>query len=458
MQIKIPFLAEGVESGTVVSILIKEGAQVKKDQTVLELETNKATAPIPSPEAGVVTKILVKEGQEVSIGQAVITLSEIGAGKGVRQKEKSIKPPEPSQTVTEKSSTGLSKQDFSKLESAQSESYTYKSKSGLPPPASPSIRRMAQELGIDLTRVRGTEQGGRITAEDLKSYIQDLQAAALEKVHGAVQKPTPVSIDFSKWGTVTRKPLSSIRRIIGQKMQESWTSIPHVTQFAEADITPLLEFRKKYAPLYEGKGAKLTVTGVVLKLVVRALKKYPAFNSSLDETKNEVVYKEYFHLGVAVDTEQGLLVPVLKDVDKKDLLNLSIELAQLAEKTRQRKISLEEVQGATFTISNLGSIGGSHFTPIVNKPEVAILGLGQGALKPVVKDGKIQTRMMLPLCLSYDHRVIDGADGARFIQELVHEFEHMKEKDFKLNDEKSTKKPAKKIGGSTKYSGGKGKK
>ena len=304
MQIKIPFLAEGVESGTVVSILVKEGAQVKKDQTVLELETNKATAPIPSPETGVVAKILVKEGQEVSVGQAVITLSEIGAGKGARQKEKSIEPPEPSQTVTEKSMKGLSKQDFSKLESAQSESYTYQSKSGLPPPASPSIRRMAQELGIDLARVRGTEHGGRITAEDLKSYIQNLQAAAShQKTQGVAQKPVAVSIDFSKWGPITRKPLSSIRRIIGQKMQESWTSVPHVTQFAEADIIPLIEFRKKYAPLYEAKGAKLAVTGVVLKLVVRALKKYPAFNSSLDEAKNEVVYKEYYHLGVAVDTE-----------------------------------------------------------------------------------------------------------------------------------------------------------
>ena len=443
MQIKIPFLAEGVESGTVVSILVKEGAQVKKDQTVLELETNKATAPIPSPEAGVVTKILVKEGQEVSVGQAVITLSESGAGKAEPQKEESGKPAESSRATTEKSISSLSKQDFSKLESAQSENYIYKSKSGLPPPASPSIRRMAQELGIDLTRVRGSEHGGRITAEDLRSYIQNLQAAALhQKTQGVTQKPV-VSIDFSKWGTVTRKPLSSIRRTIGQKVQESWTSVPHVTQFAEADITALLEFRKKYAPLYEGKGAKLTVTGVVLKLVVHALKKYPAFNSSLDEVKNEVVYKEYYHLGVAVDTEQGLLVPVLKDVDKKDLLSLSIELAQLAEKTRQKKISLEEVQGATFTISNLGSIGGAHFTPIVNKPEVAILGLGQGALKPVVKNGKIQTCTMLPLCLSYDHRVIDGADGARFIQELVQLLEMVKEEEFIIR-EQTTKEASKK--------------
>ena len=440
MQIKIPFLAEGVESGTVVSILVKEGAQVKKDQTVLELETNKATAPIPSPAAGVVTKILVKEGQEVSVGQAVITISETGASKVESQKDESVKLRESPRAASEKGSTGFAKENFSKLESARSESFLYKSKSGLPPPASPSIRKMAQELGIDLIRVRGTEHGGRITLEDLKAYIQNLQTTtSFEKAPGTSQKSPVASIDFSKWGSVTRKPLSSIRRTIGQKMQESWTSVPHVTQFAEADITPLLELRKKYAPLYEGKGAKLTVTGVVLKLVVRALKKYPAFNSSLDESKNEVVYKQYYHLGVAVDTEQGLLVPVLKDIDRKDLLSLSIELAQLAEKTRQRKISLEEVQGATFTISNLGSIGGSYFTPIVNKPEVAILGLGQGALKPLVKDNKIQTRTMLPLCLSYDHRVIDGADGARFIQELVQLLETIKEEEFIFHEQTAEK-------------------
>ncbi len=444
MQIKIPFLAEGVESGTVVSILVKEGVQVKKDQTVLELETNKATAPIPSPETGVVTKILVKEGQEVSVGQAVITLSETGAGKEKTEKKESAKLEEPSGATSKKVSAGLSKQDFSRLESAQSEGSAYKSKSGFPPPASPSIRRMARELGIDLTRVLGSEHGGRITLEDLKAYVQNLQVAVLqEKSQKAPEKPAAVSIDFSKWGPVTRKPLTSIRRIIGQKMQESWTSVPHVTQFAEADMTSLLELRKKYAPLYERKGAKLTVTGVVLKLVIHALKKYPVFNSSLDEVKNEVVYKEYYHLGVAVDTEQGLLVPVLKDVDQKDLLSLSIELARLSEKTSQRKISLEEVQGATFTISNLGSIGGSHFTPIVNKPEVAILGLGQGALKPVVKDGKIQTRRMLPLCLSYDHRVIDGADGARFIQEVIRLLETIKEEEFILR-ERTTAKASKK--------------
>jgi len=257
----------------------------------------------------------------------------------------------------------------------------------------------------------------------------------------AGRQAQPAVVDFSKWGPIKRKPVSHIRRVIGQKMLESWTHIPQVTQFDEADISKLLELRKKYAPLYEKEKVKLTVTGVVLKVVLKLLKKYPIFNSSLDEVKNEIVLKQYYHFGIAVDTEQGLMVPVLKDCDKKDLLQISVELAELSEKARQKKISLEEVQGATFTISNLGSIGGSHFTPIVNRPEVAVLGIGRGILKPVVKGGKIQTATMLPLALSYDHRVIDGADAARFIKELVEGFEQIKESDLGFQKLAHSKKP-----------------
>ena len=422
MQIKVPFLAEGVDSGTVVSILVKEGDSVKKDQTVLELETNKATAPIPSPADGTIQKILVKEGQEIAVGAAIMVLSESGTKGQVAEKKEERK---------------TESKEAADSPSSESEAYTYQSKSGLPPPASPEVRKMAREFGIDLIKVKGSEKGGRITAKDVKSYVARLKNAASG---GTVKKPASLSIDFSKWGPVTKKPISSIRRVIGQKMQESWTSIPHVTQFDEADISKLLELRQKWAPLYEEQGAKLTVTGIALKIVLRQLKIHPIFNSSLDEIKNEIVLKSYYHLGVAVDTEQGLLVPVIKDVDKKDLLALSFELAELSEKARQKKISLEEVQGATFTISNLGSIGGAHFTPIINRPEVAILGIGRGLLKPVVKKGKIQTAVMLPLALSYDHRVIDGADGARFIKELVEGFEQIKESDLEFpSSEKNVK-------------------
>lgn len=419
IQVKIPFLAEGVESGVVVSILVKEGAQIKKDDTLLELETNKATAPIPSPANGIVKQILVKEGTEVSIGQAVMTLQESQATTPVK--------------------------DTKVATSSQAQapvSYRYESKSGFPPPASPTVRKMAQQLGIDLTKVKGTAHGGRITTEDVKSYIQNLQTIASGTRNTPSQSiaapAKPLSIDFSKWGPITRKALTPLRKTIGQRMQESWTTIPHVTQFDEADITDLLTSRKKYTSDYEKKGAKLTITGIILKGLVQLLKKYPQFNASLDETTNELIEKKYYHFGVAVDTEQGLIVPVLKDVDRKNLFQISIELAQLAEKTRQKKLSVDDTQGGTFTVSNLGSIGGSHFTPIVNRPEVAILGLGGGDSKPVVKNEKVKVRTMIPVCLSYDHRVIDGADGARFIQSLVQLLENFDENQFKLESKKET--------------------
>lgn len=433
IQVKIPFLAEGVESGVVVSILVKEGAQVKKDDTVLELETNKATAPIPSPASGIVKQILVKEGAEVSVGQAVMSLAESGEDA----KAPAVQPKE-TKTVA-----APPRQEPSSAKVPPTSEYRYESKTGLPPPASPSVRKLAQQLGIDLNRVRGSEHGGRITMDDVKGYIERLQAVA----SGAQQVPTQAapppkapSIDFSKWGPINRRALSPLRKTIGQRMQESWSTIPHVTQFDEADITELLEMRKKYSASYEKKGAKLTVTGIILKGLVPLLKKYPRFNSSLGESSNEMVEKNYYHFGIAVDTDQGLIVPVIKDVDKKNLLQLSIELAQVAEKARQRKLAIDEMQGGTFTVSNLGSIGGAHFTPIVNRPEVAILGLGRGISKPVVKDGKIQARTVIPVCLSYDHRVIDGADGARFVQSLVQTLENFDEREFKLKSESEGKK------------------
>jgi pyruvate dehydrogenase E2 component (dihydrolipoamide acetyltransferase) len=245
----------------------------------------------------------------------------------------------------------------------------------------------------------------------------------------AVPKVTLESIDFSKWGPVVKKPMSALRRTIKRRMVASWTTVPHITQFDEADITQVMALRKKYADAYEKKGGHLTLTVFALKAVVNALKKHPKFNASIDEVTDEVVFKEYFHIGVAVDTEEGLIVPVVRDVDKKTMLELSIELQELAERTRRRKVSLEEMQGGTFTISNQGGIGSAHFTPIINKPEVAILGIGRGVLKPVVVKNEAVQRMMLPVCLSYDHRLIDGADAARFMVDLVEEFGSVKDTD-----------------------------
>lgn len=407
MQIKIPFLAEGVDGGTIVSILVRAGERIKKDQTIVELETNKATAPIPAPASGTVAKIHVKEGDEVSVGQLILTLSEAGAAKRVSKSppEKSISEP-----------AGRARDELQKQ--------VPKSMSGVLPPASPSVRKAARELGIDLSKVPGSERGGRVTMRDLRSYIQRLGQGSSREV--VVQGAAP-SIDFSKWGPVTKKPLSSIRRTIAQNMYESWTTIPHVTQFDEADMASLLKLKEAYASAYQKKGARLTVTAVLLKAVVDVLKKCPVFNASFDISRGEIVEKAYYHLGVAVDTEHGLMVPVIRDVDQKGLLELCLELSELTEKARRRKLSLDDTQAGTFTVSNLGGIGGAHFTPIVPKPQVAILGVGCGGLKPVVRNGKIEARMMLPLCVSYDHRVIDGADGARFIREMVQALENLKE-------------------------------
>lgn len=261
---------------------------------------------------------------------------------------------------------------------------------------------------------------------DLRRHIQRLQQLILQKAPAARVAPAPEPpipklplIDFAAWGPVERQKITTLRRTIATRMSDSWTSVPRVTQFDEADISQLLALKKKYDPAYENKGGKLTLTAIVLKALTPVLKQHPVVNASLDEANGEIVYKKYYHVGIAVDTDQGLIVPVLRDIDKKSLLQLSIELNDLAGRTRQRKVALEEMQGSSFTISNQGGIGGGHFTPIVNVPEVAILGIGRGVLRPVVTGTSIVPRTMLPLALSYDHRVIDGANAARFMVDIV---------------------------------------
>jgi pyruvate dehydrogenase E2 component (dihydrolipoamide acetyltransferase) len=418
MDVRVPRLAEGVESATVANVLVAPGDRIEKDQVILELETEKAVGPIPSPIAGEVARIHVKAGDEVSVGQPLITLNEAaGAAKAAPAE----KPAPPAETKAPRAAPAAAAPRAAAPPPASA--YRYESASGAPPPAAPSVRKIAGELGIDLARVKGSERGGRITIADLRSYIAALQQRPADGAAPAAavptEKPAAQAIDFSRWGPVEKKPLTSVRRTIGQRMHESWSAIPHVTQFEDVDITNITNLRKQYGPELAKRGKHLTLTPFVLKAVVAALKKYPIFNSSLDEATGEVVYKKYFHIGVAVDTEAGLIVPVLRDVDKKSLGDLSQELNDLVERTRKRKISLDELQGGSFTISNQGGIGGGHFTPIINKPEVAILGIGRSTLKPLVKDGKIEARPVLPLALSYDHRVMDGADAVRFVTELV---------------------------------------
>ena len=423
MDVTLPNLGEGAESGTVVSILVKEGDQITKGQTILELENEKAVAPIPSTVTGTVSKIRVKEGQKLSVGQVILSTTDGAAQAPAAEAKPSVATPR--KAAAPQPEPGDQEDDQQQPDPTAE---------GAAPAASPSIRKIARELGIDLRLIRGSERGGRIVMADLRAYVQRLQKLAAQPRAAAARAPAipAPSIDFAKWGEITKKPLSPIRKTISERMSENCTTIPHVTQFDEADITSLMELRKKYGPQYEKKGARLTLTSFALKVVVDALKKYPIFNSSLDEAANEIVFKEYFHIGVAVDTDQGLIVPVLRDVDKKNSFVLSKEIADLAEKARDRKLSLEDLKGSTFTISNQGGIGGGHFTPIINKPNVAILGLGRGSVKAVARENRIEPRTILPIALSYDHRLIDGGAAARFTVELVHGFENFSEEFLKF--------------------------
>jgi pyruvate dehydrogenase E2 component (dihydrolipoamide acetyltransferase) len=432
MDLKLPKLGEGADTGVVVSIFVQEGDTIAKDQTIIELENEKAVAAIPATAAGVVAKIHVKTGDKISVGQRILTLS--GASEAAAPAAATAKPvaksaapkhpePEPEPEAAEESA-----------EVAEEES----TEAVAAPVASPSLRRWARELGINLGKIRGSGPGGRVETNDVKKYIQRLQAVAAQgkpapaASSSAPAKPAAEQIDFSKWGPILKKPITPLRNVIARRMTENWNAIPHVTQFDDADFTKLNELRKKYAAAYEAKGHKLTLTPLVLKAVAATLKKHPIFNSSLDEVANEIILKEYIHLGIAVDTDAGLIVPVIRDVDKKSVLELAKELEVLAQKARDRKVSGDELKGGTFTISNQGAIGGAHFTPIVNKPEVAILGLGRGAMKPVVRDGKIEARMMTPIGLSYDHRVIDGGSAARFTVDLLAALQDFSEDVVKL--------------------------
>ncbi|HEV2328438.1 MAG TPA: 2-oxo acid dehydrogenase subunit E2 [Verrucomicrobiae bacterium] len=420
MDVKLPKLGEGADSGVVVNIFVKEGDTVANGQAIIELENEKAVASIPSTAAGKVEKIFVKNGDRISVGQRLIAVAGEGqpaAAPAAAPKPAAKKPasaaraPEPEEAEEE-----ATFEDDGEIVNPD-------------PVASPSVRKMARELEIDLHKIRGSESG-RIVVADLRNYIHRLVAAAAKAAKGrpgAPAKAPAEQINFAQWGPIVKRPLTPLREVISRRMLESWNSVARVTQFDEADCTTLNELRKKFGPAYEAKGAKLTLTPLILKAVAVTLKKHSIFNASLDEVANEIIVKEYVHLGIAVDTDQGLMVPVIRDAHKKSVLDLAQELEQLAAKARDRKISAEEMKGGTFTISNQGAIGGGHFTPIVNKPEVAILGLGRGTMKAVVRGDKIEARMMTPLALSYDHRVIDGGAAARFMVDLVGALQDFKE-------------------------------
>ncbi len=434
MDIKLPKLGEGADTGTVVNVLVKEGDAIRKDQALIEIESEKAVATIPSPEAGTVQKIHVQPGQKIGAGQLIVTLAGGAAAPSPAPAAAPKATAAPALVATPSSATPVA----AVAVDVSGVSLDVIADSVPMPAASPSVRFIAAQLGLDLRRVTALTGGTRVSPEDLRRYLDTLQKLAAKgsqtpaPVPEASAKPVAESIDFSQWGPILKKPMSQLRKVIARRMAENWNAIPHVTQFDNVDMTTILALRKKHLAAFEAKGVKLTVTPFILKAVVAALKQHPIFNASLDEVASEIVLKEYFHLGLAVDTEAGLYVPVIREVDKKDMAQLSKEIAELAAKARDRKLTADDMKGGTFSISNQGAFGGGHFTPIVNKPEVAILGLGRSADQAVVRDGKVEIRPIMPIALSYDHRVIDGGSAARFIVELVKIFEQFDESAVKI--------------------------
>jgi pyruvate dehydrogenase E2 component (dihydrolipoamide acetyltransferase) len=485
-EFKIPELGENVTAGDVVRVLVKAGDTLAKDQPVLELETDKATIEVPSDVAGTVKDIKVKQGDKVKVGQLVLTVEDgDGAAAGApKEKEQAAEQPRgqpkgapeeggmsqaaagmggaPAPKDEAGASKGAAERERGTLGSRVDETFEehggaheapedpkprrgevvdisrgarqqpQQAPAGPEPegpsaPAAPSVRRMARELGVDIRQVTGSGEGGRISVEDVQAYVKGVMTSAASVgeavAGGAPARPSPGLPDFSKWGEIERKPMSNIRRKTAEHLGNAWNTIPHVTQHDKADITALEALRKEYSPQAEKAGGKLTMTAIALKVVAAALKTFPQFNASVDGARNEIVYKKSIHIGVAVDTERGLLVPVIRDVDRKGMFELSAELAKLSEKARGGKLSLDEMSGGGMSISNLGGIGGTAFTPIVNWPEVAILGISRGAMEPVWDGDNFEPRLMLPLSLSYDHRVIDGADAARFLRWVCEAFE-----------------------------------
>jgi pyruvate dehydrogenase E2 component (dihydrolipoamide acetyltransferase) len=440
-EIKLPEIAENVDSAEVIHILVSTGDHIKADDPLMELESEKATFEVPSPQEGNIIEILVSEGDTVQVGQTIVKMesekaeeAEKEAEKG-EEKETGKKKKEETEEREEKAEETepkMKKEEISEPEEEETseepekfaegtekkeervENKTARSKDKIAP-AAPSVRRLARELGIDINRIEGSGPGGRISHQDVKNFVKSKKGEASK----AIELP-----DFSQWGDTEMEDMVVTRRRIAESMSHSWRTVPQVTQFDEADITDVEQYRQKQTAKVEKAGGKLTITSILVKIVSLALKKFPRFNASLDMDKKQIIFKKYYHIGIAVDTERGLLVPVIKDADKKDIVELSVEITELAQKTRNKKISPDELQGGNFAISNLGGIGGTAFTPIVYPPQVAVLGVARGAFKPVYKDDELQKRLILPLSLTYDHRIIDGADGARFLRWICRALEH----------------------------------
>lgn len=440
IEFRLPELGENIAEADVAEVLVKEGDRIEAEQSVMELETEKAVLELPCPHAGVVKKVHVSEGATIQVGDVILTIDDADdADSDETESEEPAPAEEPQETAVEEETTEKpatkkpdaqpEKQKSKPPKSEPAASASAKPDAAVrraaaqprpeedtpPPPAGPSTRRFARKLGVDLHQVSGTGPDGRITQEDVESFVRNkLEAGAT----GGGPRTAPPLPDFTQFGDVERQRLSKLQRTAADQLTTSWQAIPHVTQHDLADITELESVRKQYMRTTGKDGPKITMTAIALKACAHILHEMPHFNSSLDPETNELVLKKYFHIGVAVDTDHGLVVPVVRDADRKSILEIADELTHLAEKARDRKLALDDMQGATFTITNLGGIGGTAFTPIVNYPEVAILGMSRARPTPALIDGDLEERLMLPLSLSYDHRVINGADAARFVVRL----------------------------------------
>ena len=424
LEFTLPELGENIRTATIVKVLIAVGDTVENDQAVLEVETDKATIEVPSSIAGKVTEVLVAEGDATPIGAVIFRVSGSVALTAVTPAS------QPAAVQTAAPVVAEAKTEFVPEATKPAEAPKVIAVENQPPilqnaaPAAPSVRRLAREIGVDVNQVKGSGPGGRILLDDVKAYSKLLHQQRNEVQHIRAEQHQQPLPDFTKFGEVERQAMSNIRFKTAEHLSHAWHTIPHVTQFDKADITALEEFRKSYAKTAEKEGVKLTVTAILVKIIASALKKFPQFNSSVDMMTKEIIYKHYFNIGIAVDTDFGLIVPVIKNADQLNVIEISKEMNALAEKARNKKTSIADMQGGCFTITNLGGIGGTAFTPIVNAPEVAILGVSRGSIEPVYINGKFEPRMMLPLSLSYDHRVIDGADGIRFLRWIIDAIEN----------------------------------
>jgi pyruvate dehydrogenase E2 component (dihydrolipoamide acetyltransferase) len=409
-SVSVPDVGEGVTSGRVVAIHLKVGDMIAVDDTVVELETDKAVVEIPSSAKGKVVEVPVREGQELKVGDVIARVETEDAASDPQ--EPFPEPAPSSQEMTAPVAEPAGKAPVERDTSLQ------------PVPASPSIRRLARELGVNIHEVRGSGPSGRISEADIKSYVKQRKGAPAAGPGAAAYGGEPDLPDFTRWGEIETVDFAAVRRITAQSTTTSWKTIPHVTQFDKADITGLDDFISKNAKRVSKGGGKLTVTAIVAKVCAKALKKFPRFNASIDLKHERLIYKKYIHIGIAVDTPRGLLMPVIANADTLSITELAAAIMDLAERSRNKKIKSAELDGGTFSISNQGGIGGAAFTPIVLWPQAAILGISRASIEPKYVDGEFRPRKILPLSLSYDHRIIDGADAVRFLRWICESLEN----------------------------------